>query len=64
MSSIAIGDFATQTRKGIQMSKAEDNKAIVGRWKQATIAEELESAVIGEPRTAPLLGLKVTDRNR
>src|SRR5437016_8535268 len=31
-SSIAIGGFATQTRKGIQMSKAEDNKAIVGRW--------------------------------
>jgi predicted ester cyclase len=29
---IAIGGFATQTRKGIQMSKAEDNKAIVGRW--------------------------------
>ncbi len=32
MSSIAIGGFATQTRKDIQMSKAEDNKAIVGRW--------------------------------
>jgi len=32
MSSIAIGLFATQTRKDIQMSKAEDNKAIVGRW--------------------------------
>jgi hypothetical protein len=32
MSSIAIGGFATQTRKGIQMSKTEDNKAIVGRW--------------------------------
>ena len=32
MSSIAIGGFATQKRKGIQMSKAEDNKAIVGRW--------------------------------
>jgi len=31
-SSIAIGGFATQTRKDIQMSKAEDNKAIVGRW--------------------------------
>jgi predicted ester cyclase len=30
--SIAIGGFATQTRKGIRMSKAEDNKAIVGRW--------------------------------
>jgi predicted ester cyclase len=32
MSSIAIGGFATQTRKDIRMSKAEDNKAIVGRW--------------------------------
>jgi SnoaL-like domain len=32
MSSIAISGFATQTRKDIQMSKAEDNKAIVGRW--------------------------------
>jgi hypothetical protein len=32
MSSIAIGGLATQTRKGIQMSKTEDNKAIVGRW--------------------------------
>jgi predicted ester cyclase len=32
MSSIVIGSFATQTRKDIQMSKAEDNKAIVGRW--------------------------------
>jgi predicted ester cyclase len=30
MSSIAIGGFAD--KKGIQMSKAEDNKAIVGRW--------------------------------
>jgi hypothetical protein len=32
MSSNAIGDFATQKRKGIRMSKVEDNKAIVGRW--------------------------------
>src|SRR5262249_43230151 len=32
MSSIAIGGRATQTRKDIRMSKAEDNKAIVGRW--------------------------------
>jgi hypothetical protein len=56
MSSIAIGDFATQTRKGIQMSKAEDNKAIVGRWKQATIAEELESGHRRAP-DCPLLGL-------
>jgi predicted ester cyclase len=32
MSSIAVGGFATQTRKDIRMSKAEDNKAIVGRW--------------------------------
>src|SRR5713101_5535040 len=32
MSSIAIGGFATQTRKDIRMRKAEDNKAIVGRW--------------------------------
>jgi predicted ester cyclase len=32
LSSIAIGGFATRTTKGIQMSKAEDNKAIVGRW--------------------------------
>jgi predicted ester cyclase len=35
MSSIAIGGFRDtdkETRKDIQMSKAEDNKAIVGRW--------------------------------
>jgi len=31
-SSIAIGGFAKLTRKDIQMSKAEDNKAIVARW--------------------------------
>jgi predicted ester cyclase len=30
--SIAIGGFATETRKDIRMSKAEDNKAIVSRW--------------------------------
>jgi predicted ester cyclase len=27
-----LRSVASQTRKGIQMSKAEDNKAIVGRW--------------------------------
>jgi predicted ester cyclase len=33
MSSIvAVGGFATQTRKDIRMGKAEENKAIVGRW--------------------------------
>jgi hypothetical protein len=29
---IVIGGFTTQIGKGIQMNKAEENKAIVGRW--------------------------------
>jgi hypothetical protein len=48
MSSIAIGGFATQTRKGIQMSKVEDNKAIVGRWFTEFWGKTCNLAVVDE----------------
>ena len=61
MSSIAIGGFATQTRKDIQMSKAEDNKAIVGRWFtefwgktcNLGVVDELHAPAVFPARAAP-----------
>src|SRR5271166_6211753 len=47
-SSIEIGDFATQTRKGIRMIKAEDNKAIVGRWFTKFWGETCDLGIVDE----------------
>jgi predicted ester cyclase len=54
-SSIAIGGFATQTRKGIQMSKAEDNKAIVGRWFTEFWGKTCNLGVVDELATPDML---------
>src|SRR6202521_4660107 len=46
-SSIA-GGFANRQRKGIRMSKAEDNKAIVGRWFTEFWGKTCNLAVVDE----------------
>jgi len=43
MSSIAIGGFRDTDKEGYRMSKAEDNKAIVGRCFTRVLGKNLQS---------------------